>query len=178
MLEIARARAGGGRVAWVQADARSLDLGRVFDAVVMTGHAFQTLLARADRAAVLAVIARHLSPGGRFFLDSRNPEAREWERWGQADTFRVLPHPEHGQVERWNAAREERPGIIALEMHYRLSDGRHLQTLSRLAFPGFAELSDLIHAAGLCVNRWAGDAGGGPLRPGCPDFIPIGTLAD
>ena len=177
MLDIARTRPGGARVTWVQADACSLDLGRRFDAVTMTGHAFQTLLTRDDRAAALAGIGRHLSPGGRFFFDSRNPEAREWEHWGRAATHRVLPHPEHGQVERWNDAWEEAPGIIALETHYLLPGGRHLQALSRLAFPEFDELSAVILAAGLRVERWAGDAGGGPLRPGCPDFIPIGALA-
>ena len=178
MLDIARTREGGAQVRWVQSDAQVLALGQCFDAVVMIGHAFQTLLARSDRAAVLGVIKRHLAPGGRFFLDSRNPDAREWEAWRQADTLRILPHSEHGLVERWNAAREEAPGIIALETHYRLPNGRHLQALSRLAFPGFDELSGLILASGLQVDRWAGDASGGPLHPGCPDFIPIGRLAD
>lgn len=166
MLEIARTRPGGARMTWVQADARSLDLGRRFDAVTLTGHAFQTLLTRDDRAAVLAVIGRLLNPGGRFFFDSRNPEAREWELWGRAATHRVLPHPEHGQVERWNETWEETPGIVALETHYRLPDGQHLQARSRIAFPEFAELSVALSAAGLRVDRWYGDAAGGPLRPG------------
>lgn len=65
MLGIARVRPGGQLVTWVEADARHLDLGKRFDAVVMTGHAFQTLLTVKDRAAVLAVIRRHLLPGGR-----------------------------------------------------------------------------------------------------------------
>lgn len=177
MLDIARQRSGGDRVTWVQADARTLDLGRRFEAVLMTGHAFQTLLTEDDQAAVLAVIARHLAPGGRFFLDSRNPAARAWESWGKAATHRVGPHPEHGQVERWNEARVEAPGIVALETHYRLRDGRHLQALSRLAFPEFDALSPRISDAGLRGDRWAGDAKGRPLRPDCPDFIPIGTLA-
>jgi len=177
MLDIARTRPGGARVTWVQADARGLDLGQKFDAVTMTGHAFQTLLTREDRAAVLATIHRHLNPRGRFFFDSRNPEAREWEHWGQEATRRVRLHPAYGKVERWNEASEEAPGIIALETHYRLPDGRHLQALSRLAFPTFDELSGLITEAGLLVDRWAGTPGGGPLRTGCPDFIPIGRLA-
>jgi hypothetical protein len=71
----------------------------------------------------------------------------------------------------------EASGIVALETHYRLPDGQHLQALSRLAFPALAELSTLIAAAGLHVDRWAGDAAGGPLRADCPDFIPIGQRA-
>jgi SAM-dependent methyltransferase len=177
MLDIARARAGGDKVVWVEADARGLDLGRRFAAVVMTGHAFQTLPSRADRAAVLATIALHLEPGGRFFFDSRNPEARAWESWTPDKTRVVRPHPEFGTVERWYDARLEATGeIVGLEMHYHTPDGRTYSATSRLAFPRFQDLSDLIADAGLWVDRWYGDAGGGPLRPGCPDFIPLGSL--
>ena len=70
MLAIARARKGGERVTWVQAD------------------------------------------------------AREWESWGREASHVVEAYPEHGLVE-----------------------------------------------------RWAGDPRGGPLWPGCPDFIPIGRAA-
>jgi SAM-dependent methyltransferase len=177
MLDIARNRAGGAAVTWVQAPSEELDLGRQFDAIVMTGHAFQTLLTPAARAACLATIARHLAPGGRFFFDSRNPEAREWESWGADATREVRPHPEFGQVERWNSAEEtEVPGVIAYQTHYLLPGGRHLQARSRIAFPAFDELAAAIVAARLQVDRWYGDAAGGPLRRGCPDFIPVGRL--
>lgn len=178
MLEVARARAGGGAVTWVEAPAQGLKLGRRFEAVVMTGHAFQTLLTPADRASCLATIARHLAPGGRFFFDSRNPEAREWLDWTPDATREVRAHPDHGMVERWNTAEEtDAPGVIEYQTHYRLPDGRHWQARSRIAFPGFDELSAAITAAGLRVDRWFGDPAGGPVRPGCPDFIPFGGLA-
>lgn len=178
MLDVARARTGGGLVRWVSTRSQGLDLGRRFEAVVMTGHAFQTLLTDADRVACLATIARHLAPGGRYFFDSRNPEAREWEQWTPEATREMRVHPDLGQVERSNSAEEtEEPGVVAYQTHYRLLDGRHWQARSRIAFPGFDELSAAIAAAALTVDRWYGDAGGGPLRPGCPDFIPFGGLA-
>jgi SAM-dependent methyltransferase len=161
MLGIARARLGGDRVTWVEAGAQGLDLRRRFDAVVMTGHAFQTLLTLEDRASLLTVTARHLAPRGRFFFDSRNPEAREWESWTWEATREVRLHPEFGMVERWNEAEEtEVPGLIEYQTHYLLQDGRHLQARSRIAFPGLDELAGAIS-----------------LRPGCPDFIPLGGLA-
>jgi SAM-dependent methyltransferase len=175
MLDLARARPGGDRVTWVRFAAQGLDLGRRFEAVVMTGHAFQCLLTADDRAAVLATIARHLAPGGRFFFDSRNPEAREWESWTPEATREVRTHPEFGMVERWNTAEKTAvPGVIAYRTHYRLEDGRHIQARSRIAFPGFDALAAAIAAAGLRVEHWYGDAAGGPLRPTCPDFIPVG----
>lgn len=178
MLDVARARPGGDAVCWIEAPAQGLDLRRRFQAVVMTGHAFQTLLRAEDRAACLATIARHLAPGGRFFLDSRNPGAREWEQWTPEATREVRAHPEYGALERWNAAEKtDVPGVIEYQTHYRLKDGRHRQARSRIAFPGFDELAGAIAAAALRVDRWYGDAAGGPLRAGCPDFIPVGGLA-
>ncbi len=176
MLEVAQAR--DKQVVWIEGTAQGVDLGRRFDAVVMTGHAFQCLLTAQDRAAVLATIARHLAPGGRFFFDSRNPRAREWAGWTDNATRVRRAHPAFGMVERWIAAEEtERSGMIAYQTHYLLPDGRHLQARSRIAFPGFDELSSAIAAAGLRVDRWYGDVSGGPLRPSCPDFIPLGGLA-
>lgn len=178
MLAIARTRPGGAAVTWVEGQAQGLDLGRQFEAVVMTGHAFQTLLTGADRAACLATIARHLAPGGRFFLDSRNPDAREWKDWTPEATREVREHPAFGPVERWNSAEEtEVPGVIEYRTHYRLADGPHWQARSRIAFPRFDELAGAMSEAGLRVDRWHGDAAGGPLRDGCPDFIPLGGLA-
>lgn len=177
MLDIARVRAGSDKVTWVEADARGLDLGRRFGAVAMTGHAFQTLLTRADRAAVLKTIARHLEPGGRFFFDSRNPAARAWENWTPNKTRVIRPHATFGMVESWYDARLEAGGLVSLAMHYRTADGRIYSATSRLAFPTFQELSDLIAEAGLRVDHWYGDARGGPLRERCPDFIPFGGLA-
>jgi SAM-dependent methyltransferase len=178
MLDVARARSGGDRVTWIEADARGLDLGQRFEAVVMTGHAFQALLKRADRAAVLATIARHMEPQGRFFFDSRNPEAREWEDWTPDATRERRAHPDFGLVERWNDVQPGAgPDVVAYETHYLLPDGRQFSAVSQIAFPAFAELSDLIAGAGLRVDRWYGDALGGPLRDGCPDIIPVGGLA-
>ncbi|MCU0828663.1 MAG: class I SAM-dependent methyltransferase [Tabrizicola sp.] len=178
MLAVARARPGGERVRWLEAAAQGLDLGRRFQAVVMTGHAFQTLATPEDRAACLNTISCHLVPGGRFFFDSRNPEAREWTEWTPEATREVRLHPEFGRVERWNEASEtDVPGVVEYETHYLAQDGRHWQARSRIAFPGFDELAGAIAVAGLRVERWYGDAAGGPVRSGCPDFIPVGGVA-
>jgi SAM-dependent methyltransferase len=175
MLAVARSRPGGDRVTWVEAKAQDLDLGQRFGAVVMTGHAFQTLLTDADQTATLATIARHLVPGGRFFFDSRNPDAREWETWTPTLTREQRVHPDFGLVERWNdAERDTESGIVTYETHYRLQDGRHFSARSRIAFPAFEVLAAAVARAGLRVDRWAGDPAGGPLGPGCPDFIPVG----
>ncbi|QND84110.1 SAM-dependent methyltransferase [Chromobacterium vaccinii] len=80
MLDIARARPGGGQVAWRLADARDFELNRRFDLIYCAGHAFQSFLAETDRRAVFRQVRRHLARGGRFAFETRNPAARAWLR--------------------------------------------------------------------------------------------------
>ncbi|GLK86399.1 class I SAM-dependent methyltransferase [Ancylobacter defluvii] len=177
MLDIARARPGGADVEWIEADARRLDLGRRFDLVVMTGHAFQVFLGEDDQRAALATIARHLAPGGRFIFDSRNPACREWEEWQPHNSRRRVSHPRHGEVEAWNSAvHDAATGIVTYETFYRLADGRELTAASRIRFTPRDELARLIADAGLTVERWLGDWSGGPLDDRAPEIIPLGRL--
>jgi SAM-dependent methyltransferase len=176
MLQIARHRHGGGMVRWIEADARSLDLGESFDMVLMTGHAFQTLLSRNDRSALIGTIALHLAPGGRFFFDSRNPGAREWEQWTPEASRAVLPHPQFGSIERWNDANcNPLTGIVTYDTFYRFESGRLLSARSQIAFAPQAEIGEMIAAAGLIVDRWIGDCVGGEFSTESPEIIPLGS---
>lgn len=178
MLDLARAKPEGGLVRWVEADARSLDLGERFDLVCMTGHAFQTLLTEADRAAGLATIARHLSPGGRFFFDSRNPLAQEWRDWTERRSREATAHPEHGMVQRWTEAGiDPATGIVTYTTEYRFASGRALTARSPIAFAPQEELARLIAAAGLVVEHWYGNTEGAPYTEASPEIIPVGTLS-
>lgn len=179
MLEVARARPGGERTHWVEADARGLRLGEVFDLVVMTGHAFQVFLTEADRAAVLATVAAHLAPGGRFVFDSRNPAAREWEEWTPEASRRVAEHPELGRVEIWNDVNwDPAISVASYDSFYQMPDGGPvLAARSRIAFPDQAALSRQISEAGLGVTRWLGEWSGAPFQPDSPEIIPLGRRA-
>jgi SAM-dependent methyltransferase len=179
MLEIARAKPGAGRVDFVEGDARTLRLGRRYERIVLTGHAFQVFLTTDDRRAVLSTIAAHLAPGGRFVFDSRNPACREWEEWGPDDSMRLLEHPRFGTVAAWNdVACDPETGIVTYETHYEVrATGKRLSAASRIAFPDKIELEALIAEAGLRVEHWLGDWQGSAWQPGARELIPLGTLA-
>ena len=179
MLEIARAKPGAERVDFVEGDARTVRLGRRFERIVLTGHAFQVFLTTQDRRAALATIAAHLAPGGRFIFDSRNPACREWEEWGPDDSLRLLEHPRFGTVAAWNdVAEDPETGIVTYGTHYEVrATGKRLSAASRIAFPDKAELEALIAEAGLRVDRWLGDWEGNAWQPGAREMIPLGTLA-
>lgn len=177
MLDVARTRSGGDGVEWIEADARQLDLGRRFDLVVMTGHAFQVFLTDEDQRAALATIARHLAPGGRFIFDSRNPACREWEEWQPQNSRRHVDHPLHGQVEAWNTATHDATtGIVTYETFYRLADGAELSAASRIRFTPRDALAQRMTDAGLSVERWLGDWTGSPFDEAAPEIIPLGRL--
>lgn len=176
MLAIAARRPGGERVRWMQADAREVRLNRRFDLVVMTGHAFQVFLTQEDRAAVLRTIAAHLRPEGRFVFDSRNPALEKWKTWTPSGSRRSIRHPVLGEVHAWNdVSRDPLTGIVTYGTYYEVVADRRLRSSrSMIAFPSQAELSSLIHDAGLRVEAWLGDWSGAQYSPSAAEIIPVG----
>jgi len=179
MLEVARARPGGENVNWFQGTAQAVRLGRSFDLIVLTGHAFQVFLTEADQRAVLETIATHLSPEGRFIFDTRNPAVEEWREWTPQESLRFVTHPELGKVKAWNdAARDPATGVVTYETHYQaVESGRHFSASSQIQFPSWEKLATLIEEAGLKTTEWLGDWHGSPWTPKSPEIIPIGRLA-
>jgi ubiquinone/menaquinone biosynthesis C-methylase UbiE len=178
MLEIARRRPSGERVEWIASDARALALGRRFDLVVLTGHAFQVFLTPEDQLAALRTIARHLTPRGRFVFDSRNPTVEEWREWVPEESRHKVEHPTLGTVEAWNEAEHDAAtGIVTYETHYRvMATGKHLAARSQIRFTSKAELEGLVAEAGLHATRWYGDWQEGPWTPAAKEIIPLGGL--
>jgi SAM-dependent methyltransferase len=195
MLALARARPGGGRVRWIQADAASLATEPRFDLIIMTGHVFQLLLEDDEVRAALRALARHLAPGGRIAFETRNPAVREWQDWNPRDTRQ----------------RVQAAGLVA-DVHYDISavagelvtyetwfrfaglgavgagpgpgpgtraDGagdaedRTVVVPDTLRFMDQAEVAAFIAEAGLTRVTWYGDWDGSPCGPASPEIIAI-----
>lgn len=179
MLEMGLSRPGGHAVQWVAGDARDLRLGRTFDLILLTGHAFQCFLTAEDQQAVLETIAAHLATDGRFIFDSRNPHHREWLEWTPDLSLRSIEHPDHGTVTAHNdVSFDPLASIVTYQTFYEAqSNGRRWTAESHIAFPAQDKLEEMIHAVGLSVERWMGDWHGSPFTPASPEIIPIGRLA-
>lgn len=178
MLDVARDRPGGENVNWVEGDARTVRLGRRFDLVLLTGHAFQVFLSDADRKAVLRTIAEHLTPDGRFIFDTRNPHCREWLEWTPDQSARFIQHPRAGEVKAWNDVHHDpETGIVTYDTYYEVTaDGRRYHAASKIAFPAQETLMAMFDDAGLVIDRWLGDWEGGACTPTSREIIPIGRL--
>jgi len=176
MLDVARKRPGGDQVEWVEGDARKLRLGKSFDLVILTGHAFQVFLTAEEQQAALNTIAAHLAPGGRFIFDTRNPLAKAWLGWGPGYSQRSVEHPVYGAVEAWNdAVQDEATGIVTYDTFYRVpANGRLFHAQSRIAFPAQEPLAAMIATAGLVVDRWLGSWQGAEFTQASREIIPIG----
>lgn len=176
MLAIAGRRPGGDKVAWVEADARTVRLGRRFDLVVLTGHAFQVFLTDDDQRAVLATIAAHLTPTGRFVFDSRNPAFPGPKTRVPNETRYRADHPEFGAVEGWNESiYDEDAGILTYWNSYRIVEtGKTVTAEARIRYTPQPDIATMIEDAGLAVDRWLGDWQGNSFRPLAREIIPIG----
>ncbi len=178
MLEIAGRRPGGDKVAWVHADARSVRLGRRFDLVLLTGHAFQVFLTGEDQKAVLSTISAHLAPEGRFIFDTRNPAAEAWRDWVPEQSEHWIEHPRFGAVKAWNdVAHDAATGIVSYETHYRVVEsGRCFSASSKILFTARDMLAEMLDDAGLMVDDWLGGWTGEAWTPTSPEIIPLGRL--
>lgn len=175
MLDVARRREGGSKVTWVEADARTLQLGRRFDLVVLTGHAFQCFLTNDDQRALCRAIAAHLAPGGTFIFDSRNPEREEWREWVPETSRRSFDLPPHGRIEAWNdVSHDPATGIVTYDTVYRNGTYRIRKASSRIRFASKNDIATRLAEAGLSADTWLGNWQGDPWTPASPEIIPVG----
>ena len=178
MLAIARQRDGGDQVEWIEADARTVRLGERFDLVLLTGHSFQVFLTDEDQAAVLATIALHLKPNGRFIFDTRNPDCPARKTRSSDETSRRFRHPRLGNIEAWNESTfDGATGILTYQNAYRvLNTGEVFSANARIRYTPQPDLAAMIADAGLAVDDWLGDWTGARFHPTSPEIIPIGRL--
>jgi SAM-dependent methyltransferase len=178
MLEIARQRPGGHKVTWVRSDAQSVRLGRRFDLVLLTGHAFQVFLTGEDQKAVLSTIAGHLAPEGRFIFDARNPAAEEWREWVPEQSERRIEHPRFGAVKAWNdVVHDAATGIVTYQIHYQVVEsGRTFSASSKILFTAREALAAMLDEVDLEVDEWLGNWMGEAYQPTSREIIPVGRL--
>ena len=178
MLEVARSRPGGSAVTWLKADGRSVRLGRHFDLIVLTGHAFQCFLTDADQRAVCETIAAHLAPEGSFIFDSRNPAREEWREWVPELSRRVFDLPEMGQVSAWNDVNHDpATAVVSYDTVYEVDGGHRWQATSRIRFATKDNIQHAICNAGLVVDQWLGDWQGGGFTEQSAEMIALGRRA-
>jgi len=171
MLAVARNNDVGGRISWVEADARTLDLPQRFDLAIMTGHVFQVFAAD-DARAVLQAAFRHLESGGRLVFDSRNPLRRAWQHWTPQHSARRIVVEGLGQVDvRHAVTAVEGEWVTFVSEHRFIESGIVKASHSRLRFPPSTEITAMLQATGFTGIELYGDWNGNPFTPDSAEII-------
>jgi SAM-dependent methyltransferase len=160
-------------IEWVLGDAASANWDREFDLAVMTGHAFQELVADDVVRASLAAVRAALDAGGRFIFETRHPAKRSWEDWdGMSFT---ATNPDDG-------------GVVTVSYKVLGVDGDVVETTETMVgqwwdepqvgdgtmrFLGPGRLAAFLDEAGLVIAEQYGDWARAPLTDDSEEIITV-----
>jgi ubiquinone/menaquinone biosynthesis C-methylase UbiE len=174
MLQVARLKDGQGRVDWVHAGAGEFSLSARFDLAIMTGHVFQVFLDDAETLAALRNIHRHMVPGGRLILESRNPLAKAWENWTRQKTTDLRVIDGVGPVEVYYQIKDVEAEHVTFDAVFTLeATGETLTSESRLRFPAAGTIERLLAEAGFGESALLGWWDRMPYSETSPEIIAI-----
>lgn len=184
MLNHARQKAArlGVSVGWREGDARSVDLGRTFRLIVLTGNAFQAFLTPDDQDLLLRNVRRHLSSSGLFVFETRNPSAHDlrdqlneqhWHEYRSVEghAVRVSGTQSYDPFNQW----------MLWTTYRRWSTGsRTNERVTRITcrFTRPEELLDRLSRNGLAVAWQHGNWDGSPVAPESEHIITACRLQD
>lgn len=172
---LAVARRDGPDIEWRLGDVRSFDVGRRFELVMMTGHAFQVLLSDDDVLVALARVRDHLEPGsGRFAFETRNPAAREWEQWSSEPAVEVATGAGRRVVVLRGVDGTEPLDLVRFHQTFSC-DGwaAPMRSESTLRFIDPDCLAAHVATTGLVVEHWFGDWDGSTVDDTSPEIVVV-----
>lgn len=182
MLEYARYKALRCQLSirWVEADARQLKLGEHFKLIYITGNAFQAFLQRQDQESLLSTVRNHLSPGGTFAFETRNPSGHDLKTYCEEVPWYSYTNLQ-GQIVSVSGTQRYDPihQIIHWSTYRRWHEksGTQLKKTRiacRFTYP--QELSTLLYYNGFRILRQFGDWDKGALTSTSPTIITISVL--
>lgn len=170
---LGRARAHGD-IEWVLGDLTLPRWHAEFDLIVMTGHAFQAIVADDDIAASLETARLALVDGGAFAFDTRNPAARAWEAW-RPENARTIEGPDGRPVRMTTEVVEPFDGRTVAFTHTFTGDHPSLPQVSRstLRFLDAEELRERLAHAGFRIEAQFGAFDGRAATSDAPEIITI-----
>jgi len=171
MLEVAQQKPGADGVQWVLGGAGALGTPGA-DLAIMSGHVAQFILDDSDWLEALAAIKGSLTAGGCFAFESRDPRAREWERW--TGSKRIIPVSPYGRIESWTEVRKVEGDVVYAVGHRRLLDSNEeLVSPFALRFRSEELLIQSLTASGFSVESVLGDWDRRPSGPSERELILI-----
>ncbi|THF71038.1 class I SAM-dependent methyltransferase [Deinococcus sp. Arct2-2] len=170
-LTLARAKPGAERVIWIEGTSADAPA-NAFDLALMTNHVAQFIADDGAWLELLEDVHRALAPGGRLVFDSRDPVAREWEKWTRLGTYQQTPLPEGKELETWTELEESSGDLVTFVHHYAFSDTKEvLLSRSTLRFRPEETLRASLKAVGFEIEGIYGGWHYEPVGQGDGEFI-------
>ncbi|MFN7126941.1 MAG: class I SAM-dependent methyltransferase [Allorhizobium sp.] len=174
MLQVARAKDRESKVEWVHAPAAEFTLPVRFELAIMTGHVFQVFLDDAETLAALRNIHRHMAPGGRLILESRNPQDKAWQNWTREKTREQRVIDGIGTVDVYYQIKDVEGEHVTFDAVFTIeATGETLVSESRLRFAPVETIRGLLSAAGFAEVELLGWWDGTPYSEASPEIIAI-----
>lgn len=175
---LVQARRARPDVEWVLGDTRVRCWEREFDLAVMTGHAFQELVGDEEIRSCLRAVRAALGADGRFVFETRNPDARAWERWSPDRVYEITD-PDGAPVRVWHEVRQplHRGRVRFTETYEGEGWPEPRVSHSVLRFLDRETLDGFLGEAGLAVVERYGDWDRGPVTPKAPEIITVARRA-
>jgi SAM-dependent methyltransferase len=169
MVAKLRARPGGHRVGIAQVDLADFDLARHDYMVAVCAVSTLFMLSHEAQRSCIRAVARHLSPGGRLFIEAFQPDPSRFDRAG----YRVEQRPELPGAEHVVRSSHDNAGR-AIHITHELADESHVEHYTvDLCYATLDELDAMAAAAGLrLTSRWQ-DWTKTPAQPESADPISI-----
>ena len=171
-LEAARAKPGSNRVTWIEGTSTVLP-DTSFDVAVMTSHVAQFLVGDDEWKRNLADLKRSLVPGGKLLFDSRDPRAREWERWNPVDSQHQIALSDREAVTAWTEVTALGDGTVSFTHHYVFPDGEELLSTATLRFRTEAEVRSSLEDARFDIEQIYGGWNREPVGAGDGELLVI-----
>lgn len=170
MLRVAASKGASDKIEWRlgysdRADADSAEL------FVMSGHVAQVFLDDPAWTHLLRDAWRALRPGGVIAFESRNPDARGWERWTREQTTRTVSSGNE-QTEFWHEVVEVHLPLVTYDTcTANLTTGSGHRTRNALAFRSQTALAHSLAAAGFQDPEFLGDWDRSEVTSASPEII-------
>ena len=179
MLEHARKKAEQQNlnVHWMEADARSFDLGSQYQFIYLTGNAFQAFLHREDQEALFAAVKRHLAPQGIFAFETRNPSGHDLSNQPEEEFDQSYTSVEGHLVSVFFTQRYDPITQVMYWTSYRRWNGgerdhnKETHIACRFTYP--QELEALLHYNGFQIIQQYGNWDKEALSASSPSIISI-----
>lgn len=178
-LQAAARKPHGEKVGWLVGTSSALLQGAAFDLALMTGHVAQAIVGAEDWAETLADLHRVLVPGGRLAFDSRDPQARAWERWNPQDSRGETQLPDGARIQGWYEVTdvdESAAGgvtLVTFEDHGIFPDGAHEIATATLAFRTEQRLREDLTRVGFTVEHVFGGWHREPVGAGVGELVVV-----